>query len=262
MAKTIALDIGHGTDTSGKGVARGGQFYAEHSFNSDVGLRLQSELERHGFRVWLPQPADAKEVGLSERTTKANDRGVDLYWSIHANAGGGSGVCAFYWNTSTAGRKLAESFAAEMRAAGFTTHGAGTHAGKRREWTDLHVIRETAMPAVLTENGFMDNAADFEGIFGSKREEYRQRVAETHAKVICEYFGIAYKPAAKEGEYMELSGSRHDRQVAILEQLAAEGIIHEKHAEEMQAGEWRKSDAIYVLYEIFARELLNSEEES
>ncbi|RSL29052.1 N-acetylmuramoyl-L-alanine amidase [Salibacterium salarium] len=62
--------------------------------------------------------------------------------------------------------------------------------------------------------------------------------------------------SAKEGEYMELSGSRHDRQVAILEQLAAEGIIHEKHAAEMKADEWRKSDAIYVLYEIFARELL------
>ncbi|MFD2704616.1 N-acetylmuramoyl-L-alanine amidase family protein [Salibacterium lacus] len=261
MAKTIAVDIGHGTDTSGKGVTHGGQFYAEHSFNSDVGLRLQAELERHGFRVWLPQPANSAEVGLSERTTKANDRGIDLFWSIHANAGGGSGVCAFYWNTSTAGRQLAEAFAKEMQAAGFALHGGGTHAGERGKWTNLHVTRETAMPAVLAENGFMDNAQDFEGIFGSDRESYRQRVAETHAKVICGHFGVAYKPAsaessAKEGEYMELNETRHGRQVDILEQLAEKGLIHEKHAAEMKAGEWRQADAIYVLYEIYARELL------
>ncbi|MFZ4454352.1 N-acetylmuramoyl-L-alanine amidase family protein [Salibacterium aidingense] len=257
MAKTIAVDIGHGTDTSGKGVSRGSTYYAEHSFNSDVGLQLKAELERHGFNVWLPQPANAKEVGLTERTNEANRKDVDLYWSIHANAGGASGVCAFYWHTSSAARKLAEDFAKEMRAAGFSTHGSGTHASKRGSWTNLHVCRETSMPAVLTENGFMDNAADFEGIFGSKRKEYRQRVAQTHAKVICEYFGVVYKPKeTEEGEYMELSGNRHDRQVAILEELAEKGIIHEKHAKEMKAGEWRKSDAIYVLYEIYARELL------
>ena len=40
MTKTIAVDIGHGTTTSGKGVTVGGKLYKEHTFNSAVGVEL------------------------------------------------------------------------------------------------------------------------------------------------------------------------------------------------------------------------------
>ncbi|MFD2705448.1 N-acetylmuramoyl-L-alanine amidase family protein [Salibacterium lacus] len=191
----VAVDIGHGSDTfpPDKGIHRKGKSYPEHEFNSDVAMRLQDILERHGFSVWLPQPPNSKEVSLDTRTDAANRRDVDLYWSIHGNAGGGSGVCAFYWGTSEEGRKLAELFAKRMEEAGFETHGNGIHAGESGSWTNLHVTRETNMPAVLTENGFMDDDGDFQGIFGSDKESYRQRVAETHAKILCEYFDIPYK---------------------------------------------------------------------
>src|SRR5699024_4179041 len=106
--------------------------------------------------------------------------------------------------------------------AGFKLHGDGTHASKPGSWTNLHVTRETRMTAILTENGFMDNAEDFEGIFGRDKEEYRQRVAETHAKIICRYFGVSYKggksasaSSKKEGPRMWNPTSRSLKESAI-----------------------------------------------
>src|SRR5690625_3430011 len=187
-------------------------------------MRLKPIFVRRGCCVWLERPANSREVGLRTRTNEANSRGVDLYWSIHANAGGGSGVCAFYWHTSENGRKLARMFAEEMKKAGFNTHGDGTHASKPGSWTSLHVTRETRMTSKLTEKGFMDNAEDFKGIFGRYKEEYRQRVAETHAKIICRYFGVSYKgvksasasaSSKKEGPRMWNPTSRSLKESAI-----------------------------------------------
>ncbi|MFD2704095.1 N-acetylmuramoyl-L-alanine amidase family protein [Salibacterium lacus] len=198
----IALDIGHGSDTfpPDKGIYRNGKAYPEHEFNSDVAMRLQDILERHGISVWLPQPPNSKEVSLTTRVNAANRRDVDLYWSIHANAGGACGVCSFYWYTSNTGKRLAKMFAKHMEAAGFETHGDGTHASMLGSWTNLYVCRKTSMTAVLTENGFMDDDGDFQGIFGKDKEIYRQCVAETHAKILCEYFGIPYKSVKSKEE--------------------------------------------------------------
>ncbi|SFP11904.1 N-acetylmuramoyl-L-alanine amidase family protein [Salibacterium halotolerans] len=251
----IALDIGHGSDTfqrtGGKGVKRNGKVYEEHEFNSDIAMRLQPILERHGFSVWLPQPPNSKEVDLTTRTDAANRRGVDLYWSDHANAGGASGVCAFYWGTSDEGKKLAELFAKRMKEAGFETHGNGTHAGERGSWTNMHVTRETNMTAVLTENGFMDDNGDFQGIFGSDKESYRQRVAETHAKILCEYFDIPYKDVKSEtdkgDEIMKPTGVLNGTFGDYLKNASDRGIIEQSTADEYKNGEMTESNAIALV---------------
>lgn len=200
MAKyDLTYDIGHGTDTwengGGKGVRKNGKVYEEHTANSDVGERVIKILRDHGLRVHVPQKPMSKEVSLSKRIAEANRLGVKLYWSTHFNAGvsSASGVCAFYWHTSSKSRKLAEAYAKNAKAMGFKTHGNGTHASKRGSWTELAVCRDTKMPAVLTENGFMTNSKDFEGIFGKNKNKYRQKVAELQAKTILEdFFGIKY----------------------------------------------------------------------
>src|SRR5699024_690588 len=118
---------------------------------------------------------------------------IYLVWSIHANAGGGVGRCAFYWGTSKQSKKLAELYVDEVKKAGYSTHGSGLHAGKRGSWTNLHINRETNMPAVLTENGFMDNASDFKLIFGSKQEEYTDKMARVHVKAIQRFLKKDFK---------------------------------------------------------------------
>src|SRR5699024_7736216 len=75
-------------------------------------------------------------------------------------------------------------------------------AGARGSWTNLHINRETKMPAVLVENGFMTGNKDFDLIFGSKQKGYIEDMAEVHARSVAEYFGISSeskpsKPASK-----------------------------------------------------------------
>jgi N-acetylmuramoyl-L-alanine amidase len=195
---SVALDIGHGKNTfpPSKGVYVNGRGYAEHDFNSRLGIEIEKHLKRNGIIVAKIQEPFANEVPLTTRTDFYNRRGVDLVWSLHANYSGdknAKGICAFYWHDHANSKKAAEFFVEELKKAGFATHGNGLHASMTGSWTNLHIVRETKMTAVLTENDFMSNPKAFENIFGKKQSEYIARLAVVHAKAICRYFNITYK---------------------------------------------------------------------
>jgi hypothetical protein len=59
---------------------------------------------------------------------------------------------------------------------------------------NLHVTRETVMPAILTESGFMDNATEANLMLN---KDFQNEVAMEHAKGICKYMGIPYVAAVK-----------------------------------------------------------------
>lgn len=120
--------------------------------------------------------------------------------SIHANASSNpavNGRCAFYWHTSSKGKRLAQNIINEIKKKGYTTHGNGLHAGVRGSWTNLHINRETNMPAVLIEHGFMTGNKDFDLIFGKQRDKYVEDMADADARAICNYFGVTYRSNAK-----------------------------------------------------------------
>jgi N-acetylmuramoyl-L-alanine amidase len=199
MKKHMVISIGHGEDTwekgGGKGVRKNGRVYEEHDANVHLALKVKKLVEAHGIKVTLVQSPNAKDVPLKTRTDKANALGVDLYWSIHHNAGvaSASGACSFYWHTSSVGKKLSYALASNMKKRGIDLHGNGVHASMRGSWTNFHEVRETKMVAVLTENGFMTNSRDFENIFGKNQEAYHSKVAEAHAETIIEsFYGMKY----------------------------------------------------------------------
>src|SRR5690625_740422 len=203
--KTIAIDIGHGSNTfpPSKGVYKGGKGHAEHSFNSKLAVELDKRLRAIGFKTVLYQKPNARDIPLTQRTNYYNAQKVDLVFSIHANANSNpkiNGRCVFYWGTSKKSKSLADTIVKNIKKAGYTTHGNGLHAGERGSWTNLHINRETNMPAVLVENGFMTGDKDFDLIFGSKQAKYIEDMAEVHAKSICEYFGVEYKGESKSYE--------------------------------------------------------------
>lgn len=198
---TIAVDFGHGNNTfpPSKGVNKNGKGYAEHSFNSKLGEALNKRLIDIGFKTVVYQKPNAPDVPLKKRTDYYNAQKVDLVFSIHANANGDpnvNGRCAFYWGTSPESKRLAEIVVKNIKKAGYTTHGNGLHAGSKGSWTNLHINRETKMPAVLVENGFMTGNKDFDLIFGSKQDRYVKDLAKAHADSIAEYFGVKAKPSA------------------------------------------------------------------
>lgn len=200
----VALSYGHGSNTwedkHSKGVVVGGNVYEEHTFNATVGEKVRKIIEAHGVSVLVVQPPLGRDVDLQTRTDKANAWKADLYYSIHSNAEKPSvrGYTAFYSSTSASSKKVAELYAKYAKEAGFPLYHDGAYPSVSGTWNDFHELRVTKMPAVLTENGFMTNPADFKQIFLNEGNAH-DKLARVHAKTILEYFKIKYDPV-KAGE--------------------------------------------------------------
>lgn len=194
MSKLIAIDDGHGMQTAGKRTPPipelNNRVIRENEFNKAVKLLLDAELKRCGFRTLIVAPGDG-DTSLTARTNLANSKKADAYVSIHYNAFDGKfddydpeGLSVHIYPGSKDGRKLAECVLKYLKQ-GTTQRNRGIVEN------NFHVLRETKMPAILTENGFMDN----------KREallminlDFQKEVAREHAQGICDYFGVPYVP--------------------------------------------------------------------
>lgn len=188
--KIIALDAGHGINTypPSKGVPS----MAEFEFNSAVVRYAIPHFERNGFEVLLTQPLDGNDVPLRTRSNLANSKRADLLLSFHADSNSNKsarGHWAFYWHTSANGKRLANMWSEELTRATGTKH-RGNQASKPNHWTNFHMVRETNMPVVLMEHGFMSNAEDLALL---KSEYFRKQCAIAACKAVCRYFGQAYK---------------------------------------------------------------------
>ncbi|WP_166000663.1 N-acetylmuramoyl-L-alanine amidase [Bacillus sp. Cs-700] len=195
MPKLIALDDGHGMNTAGKRtpyIPEIGRSIQENEFNREVVKYLKIELERCGFRTLLVAPTNT-DTPLSTRTNLANNNKADAYIAIHYNAFDGSfsgadpsGIELYVYlgHTNKEAGKLASSIAKYLRQ--------GTPQNYRGiKEADFHVLRETNMIAVLTENGFMDNKPEALLMLD---KDFQKEVAIEHAKGICDYYGVTYKP--------------------------------------------------------------------
>lgn len=184
MGKLIAIDDGHGMETAGKrspdGVLR------ENDFNRAVADLLDVHLKRCGFRTLLVAPGDT-DIPLSTRTAAANKAKADFYISIHANAAGAGwstarGIETFHYPGSVNGKKAAEILHRHLIS--------GTALPNRGvKQADFAVLRNTTMPAVLVECGFMTNKEEAALLMSAA---YRAECAEELARGICELYGVAY----------------------------------------------------------------------
>ena len=177
MAK-VFLSAGHGGNDSGA-VANG---LYEKTVNLNTLLACKSELERHGVTVVCSRIKDENDP-VSEETKEANASDADLAVSFHANAGGGDGFEAFYFDPSPKGKKLATLCEKYVKNLGQNSRGikSGNH---------LHFIRKTAMTAVLVESFFLDNLKD--KCVGDTVAEHNA-FGVAYARAILDYFGITYK---------------------------------------------------------------------
>lgn len=58
----------------------------------------------------------------------------------------------------------------------------------------FYVLVNTNMPAVITENGFIDNLEDAQQL---RDPTFRKNLARAHAKGICDFYGVEYRDPPK-----------------------------------------------------------------
>lgn len=180
----IYCDAGHGLHTAGKRTPDGER---EWSFNNEVAKAFVKEMEKYkDVSVYRTDDESGKsDVPLHERTNKANKAGADFYISFHHNAfqskwGNHTGVETYYYRNSTVGKKIAEKVQkALVEAYGLKDRGIKT--------ANLHITRETNMPAVLVEGGFMDSRIDIKKL---RNETVLQKAGKLIAEAVASYFNL------------------------------------------------------------------------
>lgn len=154
---TLILDAGHG----GNDVGTGTSDYYEKDINMDIVKEMKEMLEYCGVEVILTRDGD-ETVTLDERSSFANDSKGDRFVSIHCNYceedASVAGLECYYWADSMAG----ENYAREIVAA---AEGSGQIAVRGIKTEDFHVLRETRIPAVLVETGYISNKEDRENLY-------------------------------------------------------------------------------------------------
>jgi len=189
----VALSDGHGMETEGKRTPPipelAGRIIKENEFNREVVKEIAIQLKINGIDVLLVAPTDLN-TPLAERIQLANSKKADVYVSVHYNAFDGKfdnydpeGLSVHIYPGSIKGRKLAENVI-EFLKQGTPQKNRGIVENNFLE------LRQTMMPAILTENGFMDNKR--EAILMADTN-FIKEVATEHTKGICKYFGIPYK---------------------------------------------------------------------
>jgi len=177
----IFIDPGHGGSDPGA-VANG---LYEKNLTLDIALCLRNILlgEYTGVEVRMSRETDTT-VSLEQRVQMANSWGADYFLSIHINAGGGTGFESYiYTDALPASVTYQNIIHPEVVAAtGFYDR------GKKR--ANFYVLKYTKMPALLTENGFVDNANDAAKL---KDPNFRQLIARGHANGLAKAFGLQKK---------------------------------------------------------------------
>ena len=147
----IAIDLGHGV---GQDRGASSKYIAEETIIDNVGGLVINKLKALGHTVIEVRPSQASSVSnsLVQRVQKANNSKVDLYVSIHANAGGGTGTEIYTYQ----GKELQQARAVlnNLCSLGFNNRGI--------KGSNLFVTNHTNMTAMLIEVCFVDTQSDVE----------------------------------------------------------------------------------------------------
>jgi N-acetylmuramoyl-L-alanine amidase len=182
----LYLDPGHGGHDPGAT----GNGLQEKNINLDLALRIRDILRNDykNVEVNMSRSTDTF-VSLEQRTDEANAWNADYFLSIHCNAFNGSahGYEDFIYNglsDSSVTARYQDILHEEI-----TELNQLNDRGQKK--ANFHVLRESAMPALLTENGFIDNNHDAALI---KDSSWRQAVARGHVKGLERAFNLTRKP--------------------------------------------------------------------
>lgn len=190
----IFIDPGHGGSDPGA-TAFG---LKEKDICLKIALTLEQLLHPYGgLQTRLSRKRD-ETMSLQARTQMANRWGADYLVSIHINAGGGTGFESFihngsYINKADTNRLRGYVHESIIKTTKFKDRG--------QKEANFHMLRESNMSAILTENGFIDHPKDAKQL---QRDAFLTDIAKAHAHGIANAFNLektgSQQPVIKQGE--------------------------------------------------------------
>jgi N-acetylmuramoyl-L-alanine amidase len=181
----IYLDAGHG----GKDSGAIGHGLKEKDLNLDICKRIEKGLKNYQDVQVLQSRTTDIFLSLDERTRKANKANADVLLSVHINAAVAPSARGFetfvYIQTGSGTIAFQNVMHNEiMRAIGKDI----VDRGKKQK--NLHMVRESKMKAVLTENLFISNPSDAALL---AKTEFLDKVAEGHIIGLEKFLGLKKK---------------------------------------------------------------------
>jgi len=177
----VVIDPGHGGKDPG--AISPNIKVKEKDIVLEVSTKLKKQLEKSGFKVYMTRDDD-NYIGLYDRATIANELGAHAFVSIHANAHPNKdveGIQVLYYPDDGSRGNL--GFSKIMMDS--LTKGLGAPNKGIIKRPNLVVPRETKMPAVLLELGFLTNYRE-ENLLNTS--EYRTKAADSIHQGIIKYF--------------------------------------------------------------------------
>ena len=194
----IFIDPGHG------GTDPGAAYFGvnEKSINLTVSLKLKEKLEKAGYSVIMSRTTDVSLDYTIERSRIANTSGADLFISVHHNAlstaPSAHGIETFWYEYDpnyqpkinqkmhNNPERLAKSALLAQQIHNSLINGTGAFdRGVKRE--TFAVLRETALPSVLLELGFMSNKSELDKLV---TDSYQEKLAQAIKNGIDGYFRL------------------------------------------------------------------------
>ena len=234
----IALDAGHGMNTPGKRCLKSldPKETREWFLNDRIADMVEKKLAVYeGYELMrVDDPMGIKDVPLSVRTNVANMWGADFYLSIHADAGieggyGGGISSIVYTHASEKSLECQKIIYDELISA--TSLVGNRVVPLPRQ--NLQVLRETNMPAVLVECGFMDSATDVPIIL---TDEFAEKAAEGFVAALVIIGKLTKRKEADVNEKIFLDTKGHFAEKNINE-LFKMGIVNGKTEERFMPNE-------------------------
>ena len=168
----VVIDAGHGGSDGGTVSGE----VIEKDINLSVALKLKAILEDNNIEVVLTRSSD-ENISLAQRTSIANESNADFFISLHCNYYEDDAQIAgleCYYNSPDA--MESKAYAESIINAVSLSNDIKARDAKAEGY---YVLRNTQMPAVLVEMGFLSNYSERQKLLsGDYQEILSQRIAE------------------------------------------------------------------------------------
>lgn len=215
----IFIDLGHGGKDSGAG-ANG---ILEKDIVLKLGKKMQALLKNYQDAEVMLSRSEDVFLSLDARTDKANNWGADVLCSVHINSAtdaSASGFESFRYPNANAGTVAFQNIMHEEILKAIIDGNNINDRGKKQE--NFHMLRESNMKALLTENLFISNSGNAAKL---KDDSFLDKLAQGHVNGFEKFLGLKRiekppQPSPTEKLYYVQVGAFEDKENA--EALAAD----------------------------------------